>query len=671
MPLTQFIPIRYILFLVLGIVLGNFSFGNNLLGFWISGLSLIFLAWIHLSRKRRGDLSFEILTAICLVGVGISAMALQIDSVRPDHYSRQRHDSALLRLQIQETLRSSSYNNRFIAKVIAVNETLTCGKILLYTPDSVIMEPDSELLVSTAWKPIRGPMNPGQFDFRSYMAQQGIYDEIRLSRNDHIILPGDHPTLMGQLRILRRDMGDRLLEAGLSTATVATTEALLLGQRKHLDAGLYDAYKDAGAVHILAVSGLHIGILVLILKFLFQPFRRIRYGNLGQFLITLTFLWAYAFFTGMSPSVVRAVALFSFIGYAWMIHRPTNMYNTLALSFFFVLLIIQPAYLFQVGFQMSYAAVLAIIWIYPKLMRFWRPQSYILKRLWQLTAVSLSAQLGVLPISLYYFHQFPGLFFLSNLLILPFLGCVLGMGILVTVLTQFGWNLHYLITTYDVLIRTMNKVVEWIGSQEIFIFRDIGFDLPSLVLVYGCIITFVLFLERRGFKRLVTLTGFALLLQSWVFFKTWQQHRAESLYIMHSVKHSILLEQSGMTYRLYSGSFDLPYDGLIRDFQLESGTGAVIREVLHNVYTWKDKRILIIDASGLVPENQIGYTHILLTQSPRIHLDRILEAFPSAKIIADGSNYPSFIKRWQESCIRLKRSFHYTGEDGAYRFEGR
>ena len=126
--------------------------------------------------------------------------------------------------------------------------------------------------------------------------------------------------------------------------------------------------------------------------------------------------------------------MFSFVAYALYLNRPSNTFNILALSMFFILLLFNPMLLFQVGFQMSYAAVFAIVWVYPMLQRSWYPKNKIIRKIWQLLSVSIAAQLGVLPISLFYFHQFPGLFFISNLLVVPFLGILLAGGILVLVL---------------------------------------------------------------------------------------------------------------------------------------------------------------------------------------------------------------------------------------------
>ena len=251
-------------------------------------------------------------------------------------------------------------------------------------------------------------------------------------------------------------------------------QALLLGQRNSISTETYDNYKDAGAVHILAVSGLHIGILLLLLQFLFRPLEILPKGRTIKLVVIVLLLWCFAFLAGLSASVVRAVTMFSFVAYALYLNRPSNTFNILALSMFFILLLFNPMLLFQVGFQMSYAAVFSIVWIYPMLQRFWTPKNSVLQKIWQLLSVSIAAQLGVLPISLFYFHQFPGLFFISNLLIVPFLGLLLGMGILVMVLALLDILPDFLVLWYNRIISLMNSVVEWVAQQEAFIFKNIS-----------------------------------------------------------------------------------------------------------------------------------------------------------------------------------------------------
>ena len=156
-------------------------------------------------------------------------------------------------------------------------------------------------------------------------------------------------------------------------------KALLLGQRNDLSTELLDSYKNAGAIHILALSGLHIGILLLLLNYLFYPLTYLKNGIIFKTVLVLLCLWSFAFVAGLSASVVRAVTMFSFFAYGKALNRVNNGFNLTAISAF-GLLFFNPNYLFQVGFQLSYAAVIAIIWIYPKLQRFWYPSSLFMKK---------------------------------------------------------------------------------------------------------------------------------------------------------------------------------------------------------------------------------------------------------------------------------------------------
>ena len=668
MPLLQFIPIRYFLFLVLGIVLGDRFSLDRSVGFWICGAALLILFLIYLRGNRTRDLLFEMLTALSITGIGISALAGSFSPNRPDHYSRIHVPVESMQLKIREELRSSDFNNRFVAEVQWVNDREVSGNILLYTPNSIHLEPDREMVVLKSWQPIQTPKNPGQFNYKKYMARQDIYDQVRVGMTDFVLLEQIRPTLLGRLRIMRNDIRIALLETKMAPETVATIEALLLGERQHLDRDLYDAYKDAGAVHILAVSGLHIGILLMLLRFVFRPLRRFPRGNLLHWVAVLISLWGYALFTGLSPSVVRAVTLFSFISYAWVINRPANMYNTLALSFFFVLLAIRPTYLFQAGFQMSYAAVLAIVWLYPIISGWWKPRNILVKRIRDLLAVSLAAQIGVLPISLFYFHQFPGLFFLSNLLILPFLALILGFGFVLILLTFLDWQLDPLVRGFDMMIQTMNGLVIWIGGQEAFVFRDIPFDEIRLLLAYLFLITLIYFFERRRFNLLIGLAAIVLLFQGWTGYRAWDRKISSKLILFHSYQNTLLVERQGNDIRTFSRE-NTPYlQRLVQDFSLLEGGEKIAEVGLQNAYQWGGNRLLVLDSTTQNLPDSEPSTHIILTQNAKVNLDRILQAHPNAKILADGSNYPSMVALWRTSCEKKKRIFHYTGEKGAYCF---
>ena len=356
--------------------------------------------------------------------------------------------------------------------------------------------------------------------------------------------------------------------------------------------------------------------------------------------------------------------MFTFVAYALYLNRPSNTFNILALSMFFILLFIDPNLLFQTGFQMSYAAVFAIVWIYPLLQKLWFPKNKIVRYLWQLLSVSLAAQLGVLPISLFYFHQFPGLFFISNLLIVPALGFILGTGILVIFLALFNLLPDWLVVFFNGLIGWMNKIVSWVAQQESFIFKSISFDSGQLILSYFAIATFILMFQRTSFKRVAFFMACLLCLQSWTIYKDYLASTTNEIVVMHQTKNSILLNKNGKSLTVNTVDSKAS-ERLLEDYRVGERIDSITYQSLTNSYRISDSDLLVIDSLGIYPE-EVANAFVLLTYSPRINLDRLLKTSSPKEIIADGSNYKSYIERWKKTCLKNKISFHYTGDMGAY-----
>ncbi|MBT8234986.1 MAG: ComEC/Rec2 family competence protein, partial [Bacteroidia bacterium] len=485
----------------------------------------------------------------------------------------------------------------------------------------------------------------------------------------YLTLPGPTKTWRGRIGRVREHLSRKINEMPLEADSKDIMQAMLLGQRTTMDATLYTGYKDAGAVHLLAISGLHIGILVLILQFIFAPLRRISGGEHIQLVSILIFLWGYAALAGFTPSVVRAVTMFSFVTYALIIKRSGNSYNIIALSLFFILLVLDPNYLFQAGFQMSYAAVLAIIWLFPRLIRIWQPKAKVLGYFWQLLALSLSAQLGVLPISLYYFHQFPGLFFISNLLIVPMLGVVLGFGFLLLALSLVQSTPVLLTNLYDQLLIVMNTLIHWIAQQEFFIFRDIPFDGVQIFLSYSALILLIAAIEVRKTK-FIWLMGFSIILfQTWVFREKLHVNNRSELILYHQIAQTLLVEENADQANVYIRKKEDAYSAsLLQNAAVKNRIKEWEFKPLKNSYVWKGKNILLVDRSAVHTLSK-ALDFIILTDNPRINVDRVLASHPNVRIIADGSNYTYLIDAWRASCAKAKRPFHYTGEKGAFYFE--
>ncbi len=670
MQLLKFVPIKLCLYLILGILAGHYFDVKIPIAVIFTLLCIGFLAFVFFKKQTKNTSTFGVLAVLTTFSLGISAISLSKPQNQANHYSHQHYNQQhVWKFKIEEALKSSIYSNRYIVKVLSMDGRATTGKIILSSvsiPDMQKWVVDNELLAIGKLSEINAPLNPHQFDYKSYLKGLGIYHQFYLRGDNHLQTKHQSTTIYGLAATLRSKITSKLQQANFGTEELSIIQALLLGQRTHLSETTYTHYKNAGAVHILAVSGLHIGILLAILQFLLHPLERLPKGKTIKLITIVVLLWCFALIAGFSASVVRAVAMFSFVAYALYLNRPSNTFNILALSMGFILLVINPMLLFQAGFQMSYAAVIAIVWIYPLLQQLVSPKNLIVKKIGQLLSVSCAAQVGVLPISLFYFHQFPSLFFVSNLIIIPFLGLILGMGILVIVLALCNSLPHFIVELYNTLIHLMNTLIAWVAEQEAFIFKAISFDAIQLLLSYFIIIATIFALTNINFKKASYVLVGIITFQIWCFYTTYTATQKEDLLLAHQSKNTILLHRYGTTLAVHVKNKNKA-ERIITDYKIGERISAISYKKLQNSYFVNNKTILVIDSSAMHTKQATHY--VVLTQSPKINLDRLIDSLNPKEIIADGSNYKSYIKRWKQTCLKRKLPFHYTSEKGAYYFK--
>ncbi|WP_289645035.1 ComEC/Rec2 family competence protein [Maribacter aestuarii] len=667
MKLLAFVPIKLTLLLILGILLGYYFPFDIRIAIATTLFFFVVLGILFFTKPKSNSSFYGFIAALTTITLGIF-ISIQ---AQPLHHSSHYSNLSLERqkqwqLKITEVLKPTQFSERYVAVVNGLNSTHTTGKILLSRPVDTTQKPltvDDEIWVFSEILPINPPLNPHQFDYKSYLKKLGIYHQLKFNHSNFIKNENPECTIYGLAAAARGYIIKKLKQANFGADELSIIQALLLGERSDISAETYNDYKNAGAVHILAVSGLHIGILLLLIQFLLRPLR----NRTISLLISVILLWGFAFVAGLSPSIIRACTMFSFVAYALYLNRPSNTFNILALSMFFILLFINPNLLFQVGFQMSYAAVFAIVWIYPLLQKLWFPKNKILRYLWQLLSVSVAAQLGVLPISIFYFHQFPGLFFISNLLIVPAMGFIIGTGILVIFLALINLLPDWLVLLFNELIGWMNSIVGWVADRESFIFKSISFDYGQLVLAFFVIGMLVYMLQQVSFKRIAVFLIALFSFQSWTIFQNYVASSTNEVLVMHQTKNSILLHKSGKKLDVFT-SDSKASERAIADYRIGERIDSVNYSALTNSYDVLGLPLLVIDSLGVYPKQGSGQI-ILLTYSPKLNLERLFGNTRPIQIIADGSNYKSYVERWQETCKKNKIPFHYTGEKGAYLFE--
>ncbi|MFT5791572.1 MAG: competence protein ComEC [Saprospiraceae bacterium] len=670
--MLQFIPVQLTFCLVLGIIFGYFFLlSYTIISYLLLGLFLLlgFVYWYSNSMFNRNFI-FVITSYLLTFTVGVSVITLNNDLNHKNHYSHFLEGENESILIVEKTLKSGNFNDKYEAEVVKVNNHNTIGKVLLNVKKDSLsqLSIDDKIYVKSDFLEVLPPKNPYYFDYGNYLKKQNIYHQSFIENGGYLKLEKRKFSFQGLAHQLRHRINVKLQANGFKGDELAVINALLLGQRQDISPELLNSYAGAGAIHILAVSGLHIGILLLILNFLLTPLERFKRGKLIKLILIVSLLWTFAFIAGMSASVVRAVTMFSAVAIGMLVNRPTNVYNTLVISMFFLLLF-NPYFLFEVGFQLSYLAVFSIVWIQPMIYSIWKPKWKVIDYFWQLLTVSIAAQFGVIPLSLYYFHQFPGLFFISNLVIIPVLGTILIGGIVVIILALINMLPSFIAKAYYYLIYTMNYVVDWVAQQEDFLIKNIAFSLLMVILSYLLIVMGIRLIERRSFKRLTGLLGALILLFSVLIYQKYERQSTDELIVFNKSRFSIIGNRVGNNLTVLHTLDSATYtkDNTVNQYDLGSGNLKIsYKESISNILNFKHRKLLVIDSLGVYDVNGYMPEIVIIQQSPKINFERMIDLLQPKMIIADASNYKSYVMRWEKTCLKKRTPFHYTNKKGAY-----
>ncbi len=493
---------------IIGIVcchyLGRYMEVNPLLP---CGLFLVYLILWKIDSLR-----FSPLMSCLAIGILFSFGFLRLQNHRldtePSHILWQEKVEAYEGVVVEEPVeKARSVNVRFdVKRALTGNKwQQVTGRVNLYVspePGKLIHYGD-QLLVKGAPQQSSAPSNPGEFDFANYLVYNNIFHQ-QFVGHDFVKLGESTPNLFKAQSIKLRQLCKERLVAHIDNAEVRSVMlAIVLGIKNELDNDLQGAFSASGAMHVLAVSGLHVGIIYAIILLVFKKLRvDQRKARWWIAAISILALWCYAFLTGLSPSVLRAVTMFSFIALAKAMNRNSNIYNTLAASAF-ILLWYNPYLIMSVGFQLSYLAVFGIVYLQPKLYQLLNVNNYVLDKIWAITCVSLAAQLATAPLSMLYFHQFPTYFLISNLFIIPAAFAMLIMGLLMLVFSSVplvGEGLGWLIECFVQIVNTLVFFVRDLPGSTL---EGIRITTGETWLVYAVFIFIILLFYKRRFSYLL------------------------------------------------------------------------------------------------------------------------------------------------------------------------
>ena len=487
---------RLIFPLILGILLADYLFFKQLP---IVNLSLLALLFIIQSKRMsyRYRWVFGVMAYLFVFGVGVWLKTNSLDKNQGNFFANHLFDDNVIVVELLEVPSKKPNSYKTVAEVLSVNEQPSCGKILLYLHKELdSLSYGSRLMIIKKPQDIKLPSNPYQFNYAEFLSHRNIRHQLYLTKED-VLLVDDvvgHVILKWVLSI-RKQLLSKLNNSDLSEDGKAISSALLLGYKNDMNSSLKDSFSRSGVIHVLAVSGLHVGIIYMLLAALLSFMDKTIFLRCLKLFLVLLSLWFYALITNLSPSVMRAATLFSFVAFGATINRNSNIYNTLAASAF-ILLLINPNYIYELGFQLSYLAVLGIVSIYPKIYSILSFRFFLWDKIWQLIAVSIAAQLATFPLVVYYFHQFPNYFLLGNLLVLPLVPLIIYCGLSYLLFARFEILSEPILYTLNYLIELLVLIVRKIESLP-YSFTDFlwlsTFEMALVYLLIGIVLCSIYF----------------------------------------------------------------------------------------------------------------------------------------------------------------------------------
>lgn len=638
-----------VLTLVLAIVgLILISFLKPFQYFKYSWLSLLFYAMTCFTFFSLGLVTYHI----------HDANSYQLNHIEP-FMDNENHSISIV---FGEELKSNSYNQRFYASLEGIDNKEVKGKLLVSLPlDSRTPKIGEQWFCYTRVSKLTPLRFLGSFDYSKYLHNQEVYGQLRLSENNSYKI-GEKSNWGLDVTRGRLNMMERFQSAFSLNQASQLGISLLFGERNSLDSDLIRDFKNTGVMHVLAISGLHVGILFMMLQFLFKWIPRI-----PRELLILLCLWGFALLSGLSASVFRAVLMFTIVSVARLYRRQPYSMNTVGFAMLFSLCL-NPKWIYDIGFQLSYAAVFSILFFYPIFKKYTYSKWWAFRYFKDLVAVSIAAQVGIFPLLLFYFHQFPWYFLLGNIVAIP----------LVTLLLFSGFIILFFSFVWLDLAKLVAYVFEWLSQLLVYGIKVVN-GLPfgtsdNVVFHYTLLFSLGLFLfslgvclKRFNSKKILIVLVAIFIVQLNVFFIDYNLRRESGLIVSSDSKGILVFVKEKDESVVYSDHFEEKrYHKIIADYQRVNWIDNISFSKMPIGFEYNDSRYLVVSKPEVLYIND-KQDVLLITNAVKLNYDRLFEQ-TDPKLVVLASNMPQWIKGYiKESCNKKRIPFHDISEKGFYK----
>lgn len=596
-----------------------------------------------------------------------------------NHY--QATDYLIVRIDEPLTQKAKSNKAGGYVEAIVHNDSVinVTGKILLYFAlDSLApaLQYGDKILINKRLQQIKNTGNPGAFNYQRYAAFQSTFHNVFLKQKDWVKLDAKNSNPFRQFIFSSRENILSVLKKYIiaGKAELGIAEALLIGYTNDLDKDIVQAYSNTGVVHIIAISGMHLALIYGLLVWLFARIPLIKKSKVLQVFLILCCLWLFSLLTGGAASVLRSAVMFTFITVGKNLSKQSAIYNSLAGSAF-VLLCYNPYFLWDVGFQLSYLAVISIVVFQKSIYNWLFIKNRWINEIWKLLAISLAAQILTFPICIYYFHQFPNLFLLTNVVAVPLSGIILFAEIGLVAISWIPFLAVYVGKLVGLMVWVMNSVILWVGNLSYSVWQNIPATIATTWLLYAVVIglgAWLLNKNKNAFHLAIyALLGFVLL----QLYSSWMVKNQQKLIVYNVPQYQAIDFITGKTYHFVGDSI-LQVEGALQNFHLKpariayqitenSDTLAMNQEIF---YQFGNKKMLVIDKPiEYEPLKQkIEVDIIIISKNPKLYIGQLAKLFNCKLYIFDASNSLWKIEQWQKDCSLLHlRNYSVPGQ-GAF-----
>lgn len=554
----------------------------------------------------------------------------------------------------------------------SVHFSPTQGKALLYLPktkDARSLCIGDRLLVSTRLSAPNLPGNPEEFNYPQYLFRKGYAANSFVDSVHWCLLQRNSSFSIFQLAAKCQT---KLLEIykhyKIGGDEFAVLGALTLGYQDEIRDELYVSYSNSGALHILSVSGLHVGIIYFIFAFILSFLDKSAKTRLLKSLLIIVLLWMYAFITGLSPSVMRAALMFSLVALGSVFRYKSSIYNTIFFSAF-VLLLINPNYIFDVSYLLSYSAVLSIVIFQPPIKRLLRFENKLANWSWDLFCVSIAAQIGTFPLGMYYFHKFSNHFLLTNFIAIPISTGIIYLAVLLFVFASVPFLGNWIAIVLKFLLIVQNKSIVFIDHLPYSTFHR-WIDGWEVILMYLCVLFFTQFILRKRYWMLAFALTCVVVFQTADFYRNYNSHQ-ESGMVVYSDKNSLGIDFVANGNHLLYATDKSRVEQLASNYWLKKQLEKPAEYINHNkgFLEFEGKKIGVVADSSFhfkKTMHRLKLDYLILGNKSPVTIRDIENLFEVKILIVDATFSDSKLNRLKKDCRKAGIHYYLIKEKGAF-----